>query len=205
MNKKIVNLCVCGFLLTCSSDQKFVYQKSLVQRESFMEKSILGVDKLDKDKIKTKEIIPLDKELLKSDEIKLFGTDLNYKQIVEQIDNSLNSSLNGYGDVFVDKALEYDVDPYLAVSIMLHETGCAWTCSSLVRNNNNIGGMRGNGNYYTFSSLEEGIDAYYRNLSNNYVSKGLDTPEEMVYKYTGFNNDNWLSKVKSYIKTIKSK
>lgn len=165
----------------------------------------MGVDKLDKDKIKTKEIIPLDKELLKSDEIKLFGTDLNYKQIVEQIDNSLNSSLNGYGDVFVDKALEYDVDPYLAVSIMLHETGCAWTCSSLVRNNNNIGGMRGNGNYYTFSSLEEGIDAYYRNLSNNYVSKGLDTPEEMVYKYTGFNNDNWLSKVKSYIKTIKSK
>ena len=205
MNKKIVNLCVCGFLLTCSSDQKFVYQKSLVQRESFMEKSILGVDKLDKDKIKTKEIIPLDKELLKSDEIKLFGTDLNYKQIVEQIDNSLNSSLNGYGDVFVDKALEYDVDPYLAVSIMLHETGCAWTCSSLVRNNNNIGGMRGNGDYYTFSNLEEGIDAYYRNLSNNYVSKGLDTPEEMVYKYTGFNNDNWLSKVKSYIKTIKSK
>ena len=34
-------------------------------------------------------------------------------------------------------------DSYVAVAIMLHETGCKSNCSSLVRNCNNVGGQKG--------------------------------------------------------------
>ena len=45
---------------------------------------------------------------------------------------------NGYLDVL-------DLLIPLAVSIMLHETGCKWGCSYLVNSCNNVGGQKGSG------------------------------------------------------------
>ena len=135
---------------------------------------------------------------------------LTYSALVEQINRSLNSSVSGYGELFVSKSLELGVDPYLAVAIMLHETGCMWDCSNLVKKCNNVGGMK-SGTYCTgssygkFDTLEDGIIAYIENLYNNYISKGLNTPELMQRKYTGYSNSTWSSKVTNYIDIIKSK
>ena len=45
----------------------------------------------------------------------------------------------------------------LAVAISLHETGCKWTCSTLVTKCNNIGGQKGsgcgNGGYARFKNF----------------------------------------------------
>ena len=135
---------------------------------------------------------------------------LTYSALVEQINRSLNSSVSGYGELFVSESLELGVDPYLAVAIMLHETGCMWDCSNLVKKCNNVGGMK-SGTYCTgssygkFDTLEDGIIAYIENLYNNYISKGLNTPELMQRKYTGYSNSTWSSKVTNYIDIIKSK
>ncbi|MBQ1263667.1 MAG: hypothetical protein IIX89_05210, partial [Oscillospiraceae bacterium] len=40
---------------------------------------------------------------------------------VYRLDGNLNSDISGYGEVFATKSIELGLDPYLAVSIMLHE------------------------------------------------------------------------------------
>ena len=135
---------------------------------------------------------------------------LTYDALVEQINSSLNSSLSGYGDLFVSRSIELGIDPYLVVAIVLHETGCMWDCSNLVKSCNNVGGMKtsnkcGNSSYGAFSTLEEGINAYINNLYNNYILEGLNTPELIERKYTGNSNSTWSTKINYYIDILKTK
>ena len=105
-------------------------------------------------------------------------------ELAAKLELSLNSNLKGYSMSFAKYSIEYGVDPYLALAISLHETGCTWNCSSLVRKCNNVGGMKGSGcgSYASFASLDEGIEAMIRNLANNYIKKGLTTPESIGKK-----------------------
>ena len=119
-----------------------------------------------------------------------------------QLDRSLNSTLSGQGITFASYAAELGIDPYLAVAIVLHETGCKWQCSGAVNNYYNVGGMMGHGGLLHFNSLNEGIRAYMDNLYNNYVSKGLTTAELMAPKYAA--SPTWASNVNSYINEIKA-
>ncbi len=127
---------------------------------------------------------------------------LTLTELGTKIDAVLNSSIAGYGKTIASLALEKGVDPYVATSIILVETGCKWTCSSLVRNNNNVGGMRGSRGYLKYSSLEVGIEAFINNLANNYYAKGLNTPELINQKYA--QNPNWYQKVYYYVNMIKA-
>jgi len=124
-------------------------------------------------------------------------------ELGKKLDSALSSNLNGYGPVFAKYAIDYGVDPYLAVAITLLETGCTWTCSRLVVENNNVGGMKGrNGYYASFNSLEEGIEAMISNLSSNYIQKGLTTPEQINTRYA--ESKTWASKVNQYIYKIRN-
>ena len=129
---------------------------------------------------------------------------LTYDALVEQINKSLNSTVSGYGEVFVSKSLELGVDPYLAVAIMLHETGCNWNCSRLVKECNNVGGKKGSGcgSYQYYESLEDGIKNLINYLSKNYFKKGLDTPKEINQKYAS--DQTWYKKINNYVKQIKN-
>lgn len=127
---------------------------------------------------------------------------LTLSQLGEKIDVVFNSTLEGYGKTVASHALESGVDPIVAASIILVETGCKWTCSSLVRNNNNVGGMRGKNGYIKFSTLDKGIEAFINNLANNYYAKGLNTPELINKKYA--TNPNWYKSVYYYVDLIKS-
>ena len=115
---------------------------------------------------------------------------------------ALNSNLKGYSMSFAKYSIEYGVDPYLALAISLHETGCTWNCSSLVRKCNNVGGMKGSGcgSYASFDSLDEGIEAMIRNLANNYIKKGLTTPESIGKKYAA--STVWTEKITNYMNKI---
>ena len=143
----------------------------------------------------------------KLDVDKIVYDGLTLKELGEKLDKNLNSTLNGYGLVFAKMSIKYEVDPYVATSIVLLETGCKWNCSKLVRNCNNIGGMKGKNkcsgsSYAKFETLDEGIEAFFKNLSNNYYKKGLTTPKEMNKKYA--ENPEWYITVENYVKQIKS-
>lgn len=133
---------------------------------------------------------------------------LTMDQLAEKLDRSLKNELHGYGRLYAEYSLEKGVDPYIAVAISLHETGCNGTCSTLMKECNNVGGQKGsptcgNYGYRGFATLEDGIKGYIDNLSNNYFGMGLNTPELMAKKYAA--STTWAEKVNYYINTIKSR
>ena len=64
--------------------------------------------------------------------------DYTMEELSEQLEKSLNSDISGYGSFIANYTIEKNVDPFLATAIMLHETGCTWNCSSLVKNCHNV-------------------------------------------------------------------
>ena len=132
---------------------------------------------------------------------------LTLDELAAKLNRTLNSTLSGQGYTFAKYAVELGIDPYLSVAIVMHETGCKWECSTLLKQCNNVGGMKGSpgcngGSYKAFPSLEEGIRAYMNNLYNNYFSMGLTTPETIGPKYAA--SSTWASQVTSYINEIKA-
>lgn len=132
---------------------------------------------------------------------------MTLEELSEKLDRSLNSNLKGTGNLFAANAVKHGVDPYLATAIALHETGCTWECSYLVRACNNVGGQKGNGyrkcgNYQYFATLEQGIEGFVANIANNYYAYGLNTPELMNRKYA--ESTAWSGKINYYIDKIKT-
>ena len=80
----------------------------------------------------------------------------------KKLERSLKNELSGTAVNFVGFYKNTGLDPYLSVAIVLHETGCAWECSNLVKQCYNYGGMKGGENTYNntrytcYSSKEEG-------------------------------------------------
>lgn len=129
--------------------------------------------------------------------------DMTLDELAEKLERSMNSDLKGKGRLFASYSIELGLDPYLALAITLHETGCAYSCSSLLRTHNNLGGLKGsNGRYMSFETLDDGIKGYLDILYNRYYSKGLTTPELMNPVYA--ESTTWASKVNWYIQKIKA-
>lgn len=127
---------------------------------------------------------------------------LTLTELSNKLNKHLSSTLTDTGIYFANYTKKTGLDPYLAVAIVLHETGCKWTCSSLVRDNYNIGGLKSDGKFIKYNSLEEGIDGYLNILFNNYYNKGLNTAELIQSKYAP-NSTTWTEKINWYINTIK--
>ena len=132
---------------------------------------------------------------------------LTLDELSDKLNRSLNSTISGYGNLFASKSIELGLDPYLAVAIVLHETGCSWNCSELVNQCYNVGGQKGGpgcwgGSYRAFSSMEEGINSFLENLYYNYYAVGLTTPETINPKYA--ESTAWASKINAYIEKIKA-
>lgn len=132
---------------------------------------------------------------------------MTLEELSAKLNRSLNSTLSGYGNLFASYSLELGVDPYIAIAIVLEETGCTWECSQLVQQCNNVGGMVGSpscgsGGYRAFPTLEAGIRSYVENLGRNYFAMGLTTPETINTKYA--TSTTWASKVNRYIEKIRA-
>lgn len=129
------------------------------------------------------------------------------QELIDQINSSLKSDLSFKGELIVETSLEYGVDPYLATAIMMHETGCKWGCSNLVKKCNNVAGQKGKpscdgGSYKKYESLDEGIKGAIYNIYVNYVKYDLLTAEQMNSKYA--EDKTWSKKVNKYINEIKA-
>lgn len=129
---------------------------------------------------------------------------LTMDELAAKLDNVLHSTMSGKGYLVASYALEQGVDPYLATAVILLETGCNSSCSSMVNTCHNVGGQKGSGcgAYASFPTLDDGIRAFIDNLNRNYFSRGLNTPESIGPKYA--ESGEWPRKVNNYINQIKN-
>ena len=129
---------------------------------------------------------------------------LTIEELADKLNRTLSSDLSGKGESFAKYSIDLGVDPYLAVAIAMHETGCTWDCSYLAKSCNNVGGQKGYGcgEYQAFDTLEDGIYGFISNIKKNYVDYGLMTADEMNPKYA--EDPTWSSKVNKYIEKIKN-
>lgn len=130
---------------------------------------------------------------------------------IEELATKLNRNLGtgylaGKGLVVANRCIELGVDPYIATAIMLHETGCKYNCSALVRNCNNVGGQKGtpscSGAYKGYNTLDEGIIGFVDNLYKNYYAKGLTTVETIAPRYA--ESGAWPAKINNYVNSIRA-
>lgn len=133
---------------------------------------------------------------------------LTMQQLADKLNRSLNSTISGKGYLIASYSLQLGIDPYVATAIILHETGCNGTCSTLVRECNNVGGQKGSpgcggGAYKAYPTLDEGIMGYLDNLYRNYYAVGLTTVEAIGPKYAA--STTWASQVNNYVSLIRSR
>lgn len=127
-------------------------------------------------------------------------------ELAAKLDRNLGTGyIAGKGRLIATKSLELGVDPYVATAIMLHETGCKYNCSSLVRRCNNVGGQKGGpscggGSYKAYATIDDGIVGHIENLYNNYYSKGYNTIATIGPRYAESNT--WVSKINWYVEQI---
>ena len=132
---------------------------------------------------------------------------MTLEELAAKLDRFLASDLAGKGYLYASHSLEIGIDPYLAVAISMHETGCTWGCSRLVKECNNVGGQKGSpscngGSYKAYATLDEGIIGFLDNIYYNYYRFGLTTAEAMNPKYAA--DTNWSKNVNKTIEKIKN-
>lgn len=160
----------------------------------------------------TQELIAIDMEIAPASVIVPPRIEVYEGMTIDELAAKLNRNLgNGYiagkGYLIASQCIEKGVDPYVALAIMLHETGCKYNCSSLVRTCNNVGGQKGapgcnGGAYKAYATLDEGIIGFINNLYKNYYSKGLNTIESIAPKYAA--SKAWPGKIRSYVEQIRA-
>lgn len=205
----LVNICSA----TVIDGNKKINNSETIKMDNYLLVSHLNGQELFALKTVNNELLAINEEIESQEEIveevpEIIFDGMTLEELAQKLDKNLKSTLTGYGMVFAKYALEYEVDPYLALAIVLHETGCnSGKCSTLTSSCNNIGGMKGsnkcgNGPYAKFASLDEGINAFFRNLSKNYYQKGLNTPEKIGKKYA--ESSTWASRIRFYMNKIKN-
>lgn len=133
---------------------------------------------------------------------------MTMEELAAKLDKNLgNGYIAGKGYLIASKCIEKGVDPYIAVAIMLHETGCKSNCSKLVRYCNNVGGQKGSpgcngGQYKAFATLDEGIIGFIDNLYRNYYARGLTTIDTIASRYA--ESSAWTAKIHSYVNSIRA-
>ena len=173
--------------------------------ENNKKENLVLTDELYNPSIYKEEVVVLPTEVLEEEPERIEVYDnLTMEELTDKLNNILSSDLSGKGESFANYSVELGVDPYLAVAIAMHETGCTWNCSYLAKACNNVGGQKGEGcgAYKAYETLEEGIYGFILNIKNKYVDYGLMTAEEMNPKYA--EDPEWSSKVNKYIEKIKN-
>ena len=137
----------------------------------------------------------------------------NIPQIETKLEEEYKCVLDEVSCKIKQKAIEYGVGEYanLFIAISKHETG-NYT-SNAFKNKNNAGGMMCSSGLITYNSLDEGIDAFVKNLANNYIKQGLDTVELIKNKYCPDSdprdvngiNKYWVSGVNYYLSELEGK
>lgn len=97
-------------------------------------------------------------------------------------------------EMIVDACAEYGISHEIPMAIAKLETG--HFTSKAFKEGNNVGGMSIDEVPISYGSIEEGVDAFVKNLAENYFGEGLNTPEKMGKKYCPINEAEWVQQVR---------
>lgn len=182
--KKTIKILFIGFILGILYSYLFLYQDLIKSTQRAEMVALVQLDQKEENNAQEQNLTEITKE---------------YECNLDKVSCKIKKVADDYG-----------LDYKLAVAISKHETG-NYT-SVAFEEKNNVGGMMyWNGKKSVlkeFSSLDEGIEAFIRNLKINYIDMGLDTIELIQPKYCPIGiNDNglnkyWVSGVKRYYEEL---
>lgn len=95
----------------------------------------------------------------------------------------------------------YEIEYKIPLAIAKLETG--HFTSRAFKEGNNVGGMSVNEVPIEYDSLKVGVDAFVKNLAQNYFEKGLTSVESISEKYCPVNAESWSRTVNQLIEEIK--
>ena len=184
--KKTIKILFIGFILGILYSYLFIYQDLIKSTQ----------------RAETVALVQLDQE----------EENKPQKQNKEEITKEYECTLDETSCLIKKYADEYGIDWRMAVAISKHETGnyTSYAFTSL----NNVGGMMyWNGSksvLKSFNTLDEGIEAFVKNLKINYIDMGLNTIETIQKKYAPINAGNdpkglnkyWVSGVSRYYEEL---
>ncbi len=118
-------------------------------------------------------------------------------EIIKKYLTKYNSPLLPYADYLVKTTRKNGIDPRLLVAIAQQESNL---CKKIPKGTHNCWGWgihsRGT---LGFDNYKEAIDAVSTGLSNNYLGKGLITPEEIMGIYTPLSDGSWARGVQQFL------
>ena len=109
----------------------------------------------------------------------------------EELSAVLKYELKEYAEEFLQAEEDYGINACFLAAVAAHESG--WGQSDLAKNKNNLFGWKGKDSYKEFESPERCIDFVAWKLSKKYISKGLNTIDEIAPVYC---NEEWAGYVK---------
>lgn len=111
--------------------------------------------------------------------------------------NRHDSPLEPYAQLLVDVAEKYELDFRLLPAIAMQESNL---CKKAPKDSYNCWGFGIYSKKITrFPNYEEAIETVAKTLFNQYKSKGLVTPEEIMAKYTPSNTGSWANSVNFFM------
>ena len=182
MRAMMASLLTLGIVTNILYYNKILEKDDLVLAEHLFTPATYDEKLVDDGFVKEDDLLILEEEKLEKTEVSDNDTEdiqervivydnMTMEELTTKIDRFLSSDLAGMGYAYAKYSIELGVNPYLAVAISMHETGCTWGCSYLARECNNVGGQKGSGcgEYQAFDSLEDGIYGFILNIKNKYV------------------------------------
>lgn len=138
-------------------------------------------------------VLPGDQKVL-SDSISLQDARV---AVVADFFKKHNSDLLPYAQNVVSSADKYNLDYRLIPAIAMQESNL---CKKAPKNSYNCWGFGIYGKKVTkFSNYPEAIDVVTKTLATQYKEKGLETPQQIMAKYTPSNNGAWADSVSLFM------
>ena len=116
------------------------------------------------------------------------------------------TNLEGMGEYISRTAIRKSVNPYLIGGIILESTNCRRDCSVILKQCNNVSGMKGDpgcfgGTYKKYNSIEDGINDLVNDISSRFETSESQVPNKMFKSYG--KNATWAFKVSKFMEDLK--
>lgn len=119
---------------------------------------------------------------------------------IRQFFSKYQSPLEPYANLIVQTADKYHFDHRLLPAIAMQESN---VCKKIIENSYNCWGFGIYGSKVTtFENYPQAIDAVSKTLAKRYIQTGLDTPDEIMKKYTPSSNGSWADGVTHFMNQL---
>jgi len=120
--------------------------------------------------------------------------------VVADFFRKYNSDLTPYAQNVITSADKYKLDYRLIPAIAMQESNL---CKKAPKDSHNCWGFGIYGkNLARFSNYPEAIDAVTKTLATQYKEKGLETPQQIMAKYTPSNTGAWADSVTLFMNQL---